>query len=160
MKKLIILVAALVLGSPSFVCAAEPTTTWTTQDTVLQVITLGLLEVDRKQTHWISKNPVIVKGDTYETTNNPDGSSSTIHRVYLKSNSEINPLIGKNASASRINKYFVSVALAHTGVSVLLRKSGTTLFGVPTVTLWQSLVIGVEAAQIGRNYHLGVKLNY
>lgn len=138
MKCFIACVVLLALSAP--VSAAD--TRWTTHDTALQVLTTALLEVDRQQTNWASDHYV-------------RDASGVQHVV-----NEANPILGNQASEGQINTYFATVAAGHAAISYALRKSGWELFGVPAVSLWQSLAIGLETSVIANNYRLGIRMEF
>lgn len=142
----------ILLTSPCF--ASEPQTNWSTQDTVLQLAFVSLLELDREQTVWSSKHPYTYE---YTVTQIPNGVA---FNKYSISHTESNPIIGNNASVGKINGYFASVAIVHTAISYGLRKSGWNLFGVPLVTIWQGVNIGIEGVVVGRNISVGTKFSF
>lgn len=138
MLKIIVLFLVLIVATP----ASAAGTKWTTTDTVLQGITLVLLEVDRRQTIWGSSHYIL---DT----------RGTPHKI-----DETNIILGKHPDKGQINTYFALSAAGHTVVSYLLRKSGWTILGVPAVTAWQSLSIAVEIGAISSNARIGMKVTF
>ena len=156
---LAILFAVLVISSPvnaGEIFTKDAPTKWTNTDTVLQLATLALFEVDRRQTHWIAKNPVLIKG--YGSRNNPDGSVD--FTVSVERHAESNAIIGQNAHKDRIDTYFAIVSVGHTAVSYGLRKAGWSIAGVPAVNIWQSIWIAQEISSVHKNFSAGVKMTW
>lgn len=151
MKRLILV--ALVLLNASVVYADEnistttSTTKWTIGDTISELAFAGLLEIDREQTNWISKHPIIY-------TRHPGRDTTYV------TNNEANFFIGKNASKAKIGTYFGIMGASHAAISYGLRKSGWKVFNVPLVNIWQSVTLTAQAGNDIRNAVLGVKMDY
>lgn len=65
---------------------------------------------------------------------------------------EINPLLGKHPSQDKVIGYFLGGMIAHTAIAMALP---------PTYRrIWQCVFIGIEGLVIGRNYSIGVKLEF
>lgn len=155
MKPVLTAVIILIAVFASPVHATE--TEWVTQDTVMQVVFTILLEVDRRQTHWIARNPATLADAT--TSGSGGGLRSTTTREY-STRHEYNPLIGESASSDKINLYFGAAAIGHAAVSYGLRKTGIKIFHMPAVNIWQGVWIGVESGVIARNISIGVKTTF
>lgn len=106
---------------------------WTTQDYVLEGLTVTSLAVDWRQTSEIHK-------DCYQ-------SGDTIHV-----RTEENTLLGKHPQQSTINQYFLTSAFIHAVIADQL--SGKWRMA------WQMAWIGVEVGTVERNYKLGIRLNF
>ena len=65
---------------------------------------------------------------------------------------EVNPVIGRCPSMSRVNLYFLSTALLHAGVSTLLPKKYRRFFQTSTMVM--------EIGYITNNYNIGLKVNF
>lgn len=99
---------------------------WTTSDTKRQAVYLTLHTIDWAQTRYIAKNP-----DKWR---------------------ELNPLIGEHPSVGRVDGYFATGALLHTGIAYVLPEKWRKGF--------QYVTIGIEAGITARNYHLGIKTSF
>ena len=80
---------------------------WRTEDTVREVVFLGLWFIDTSQGHYIAEHP-----DRY---------------------GEQNVLLGKHPSKATFNQYFIGCALSHLLVSALLPPDERTVFQVATI---------------------------
>lgn len=65
---------------------------------------------------------------------------------------ETNPLIGRHPSLNRVNTYFISAIVGHTLLSYNLTPKNRKRF--------QYATIGLEAAVVGRNYHIGLNAKW
>ena len=106
MKKLLI----LFMLWPSLAFAVDP---WTTQDTVLEGVFLGVLTVDCGQTAY------------------------TVHRI---NGIEENPLYPKRPSIQTIRNYCVLFAVSHVLVSYLLPHKTRTVFQVFSIAIESSVI--------------------
>lgn len=65
---------------------------------------------------------------------------------------EVNPVIGRCPSMSRVNLYFLSTALLHAGTATLLPKKYRRFFQTSTMVM--------EIGYITNNYNIGLKVNF
>lgn len=132
MKKIIISLMFVFVSSSVF--AYDYKNNWSIQDTILQSSLVTLLYIDCQQTKWISKT---------------------------KGHKEANPFLGENPSNKKINLYFISYGILHTGVSYILpsviRIKNQSFY---LRTIWQSIYIGMELNATIYNYKAGVKFNF
>lgn len=127
MKTLLVSALALVLFAPA-AHAAEP---FGPSAYALEAAFVAALAFDRGQTSAI-----------HSFCNGRIGC--TVH--------ETNPLLGRDPSQRKINRYFALGALAHAAVSYSL--SGHTR------TAWQASSLVLEVAVIGRNKRLGLSVRF
>lgn len=65
---------------------------------------------------------------------------------------EMNPLLGKHPSQDKVIGYFLGGMIAHTAFAMALP---------PTYRrIWQYVFIGIEGLVIGRNYSIGVGIDF
>ena len=108
----------LVIYSPLAVAGAEEDQ-WTTQDTVLELVYLGLHIVDWQQTLKIADNP-----DVYH---------------------ERNRLLGPHPSRARVNAHFASLAVIHATVAYFMPRSGRNIFFATTISFEAGVIYGNHA---------------
>jgi hypothetical protein len=65
---------------------------------------------------------------------------------------EENPVLGPHPSRKAINDYFVATIAAHALITNTLPESWRPY--------WQMVWIGIEADQVEKNIHIGIKLNF
>ena len=101
------------------------TSDWTKNDTKRELVYMAFHAADWRQTIHISKHP-------------------TEH-------SEKNKFLGSAPSQGKVNRYFVSTAIAHYAVSKALPRKWRKV--------WQYVTIGFEGGIVAGNYSLGIKIN-
>lgn len=106
-------------------CFAWTPDSWTTQDTILQSAFAVVMIGDWAQTRFITYSP------NYHDTN-----------IFL----------GENASYKKINIYFASCFILHTGIAYILPQNYRTI--------WQTIWITIEGNQIYQNYSIGCKMRF
>ena len=124
MKAIIILVAIL-----SFLVFAQPSQAadkWTKEDIAWQVGYTALHVIDWGQTRYIARHPW-----KYD---------------------ELNPILGKHPSVSKVDKYFAITLVGHTVISHFLPRKYRRI--------WQHVSVGVEAGVVVRNYNAGIRLEF
>ena len=126
-----LLIVLLLLVAPTTASADE----WTKTDTALQTTYAVVHLADWLQTISINKQ---------------DGGSYGKIGEYSIQYVETNPLLGKHPSNDRVNAYFATTLLLHTAISYVLPD--------PYRNIWQTVWIGVEAAQVVRNYNVGIRV--
>ena len=139
---------------------ADEVTDWTITDTIMQVVVTGLLEVDREQTLWISKNPFEITGTKVYTVKD----NLFIGNTY-RPHKESNPIIGYRAHPDRINIYFATAAVGHAAISFALPYIVKACGGSDKVakysrTIWQGTWITAEMHTIGKNIFMGVGMSF
>lgn len=65
---------------------------------------------------------------------------------------ETNPLLGRHPTKDEVDRYFVASALVHTAVAHFLPADNRQLF--------QRFFIGYQAAFVGHNYSIGIKVDF
>ena len=65
---------------------------------------------------------------------------------------EDNKILGRHPTISRVNGYFASAALIHWGISYALPPSARKV--------WQNISIAVEAGKVGRNFEIGIGMDF
>ena len=65
---------------------------------------------------------------------------------------ESNPLIGQNASAGRLNSYFLGVALIHLAITAVLPSNERKY--------WQGITLVVQADTVRHNRLVGIRWNF
>ena len=125
MKKIIFILFFILITSP--LLAHDP---WTTQDTILQTVTIGTIAIDAWQTYTFLYTGDYRKQGYYET----------------------NPILGKYPSKQRFFAYQGSCMILHTTISYILPK--------PYRTFWQFIWIGIESDYIYHNYSCGVRIKF
>lgn len=118
-----IIVSLILLGLANVAVAHDE---WTADDTKRQVAYYVLHTVDWGQTRDIAKNPKMFH--------------------------ELNPIIGEHPTIGRVNGYFVTTALIHTGIAYILPAEWRKGF--------QYVTIGVEAGVTSMNYKTGIRVNF
>lgn len=106
---------------------------WTKSDSVREATYLALHIADWGQTRNI----------VHRSNTGCDGGATCIEK---------NPILGRNPSISRVDTYFAITALAHVAISYALPKVWRQG--------WQYVSIGMEAAVVGHNYSLGLKVDF
>jgi hypothetical protein len=161
MKLIKCLIFALILLSPAVVKASGyEGIEWTTKDTILQGMTILLLEVDREQTKWIAKHPVVKRDATYEM------NGYTVTYTYEAKLYEKNKIVGLQAHNDRVNAYFIASAVGHTAIAYGLPHLVKAMGGSDSLarwsrTAWQAVWIGIEGNVVYKNkYSAGVKLDF
>ncbi len=102
--------------------------TWDTQDTVLQVLVVTSLAIDRHQTRQINSKGFEECG-------------------WARS------WIGSHPSNKEIDTYFAGAAIGHTAISIILPKHWIVgSYDIPVRTIWQSFWFGVEFKTVRDNY--------
>ena len=99
---------------------------WAKKDTALQLTYSILHIVDWKQTRYIAKHP-----ETYY---------------------ERNPILGRHPNIGRVDTYFASTLLLHSGVSYLLSQ--------PYRRYWQCIWIVHEIHTVGNNWKMGIEITF
>lgn len=107
--------------------AVAQSSEWKPIDKALLVGSTAMLVVDWGQTRYIAKHP-----DTYH---------------------ELNPILGKHPSLSRVNAYFSAAIVGNYLIAEYLIPPEAR-------SLYLGVVTGVELAVVGRNKHLGIKLSF
>lgn len=103
---------------------------WDKTDTTMQILFLSALSIDHKQTREIPGNP------------------------YHEECGWAKNWIGRHPSKKKVDLYFLTSAVGHTAVSVILPKRWDVAgIDVPVRTIWQSFWFGVEVGTIGGNYY-------
>lgn len=92
---------------------------WEAEDTLLQGIFITFLILDCNQTY------------------------------YRQGYKEENIILGEYPSNKKVNLYFISYGILHTGIAYILPK--------PYRNYWQLLCIGVESNTVYYNYKIGIK---
>jgi hypothetical protein len=100
--------------------------TWTRGDYIREGVGLAVKTIDWRQTREIAKNP-----DRYW---------------------EINPIIGKHPSTSRVDAYFALTTIGHVLV--------THAIPHPYRPYWQYISIGASTACVVNNYNIGLKIEW
>ncbi len=122
MKKLFI-ISLFVFFVPASASAADK---WTTQNIIMEGTYHIIRAVDWSQTRYIANNP--------------------------KRFHEMNPVIGRNPSISRVNQYFLITAFLHLAISHYLPENYRIA--------WQGATIFVSAGLVRHNYSVGIKLDF
>ncbi len=122
MKKLFI-ISLFVLCIPASTMAADK---WTTQNIIMEGTYHIIRAVDWSQTRYIANNP--------------------------KRFHEMNPVIGRHPTTSKVNQYFLVTAFLHLAISHYLPENYRTA--------WQGMTIFVSAGLVKHNYSVGIKLNF
>ncbi|OEU63371.1 MAG: hypothetical protein BA867_08695 [Desulfobacterales bacterium S5133MH16] len=104
------------------ICYADA---WTKRDTAYQATFMALQVMDWLQTKEIARNPRHI---------------------------ELNPILGKYPSQTKVDLYFLSTTLLHTGVAYVLPQKYRRY--------WQYFFIGTQVGCVVRNYRLGVRLHF
>ncbi len=65
---------------------------------------------------------------------------------------ELNPLLGRHPSRTKVDVYFAGSALAHVAIAAVLPR--------PWRTVWQAAVMGMEIGVVNRNYFAGIKFGF
>lgn len=123
MKKLIVIFTMLLSACGSSCFAFDE---WSKQDIILQGTFLSLMTVDWLQTRTIAKN----------TT-----------KYY-----ENNPILSRHPSTAKVDIYFATSALLHTGITHILPKEYRPY--------WQCTFIAVEIGAISYNVAGGIRINF
>lgn len=122
MKALVSVIVCLMLAG----CATHFGQGWSKADTAREIIWEGLHVVDWGQTRYIAKHP---------------------DKFY-----EINPLIGKHPSTSKVDIYMAGTTLLHPVVSGYLK---------PEYRKWfQYITIGISGGCVINNASIGVKVGW
>lgn len=130
------LIAAL-LGILITICTANAFAaewSWSKEDTIREVVSLGLTVVDYGQTNNIRKHDGMI---------------------------ELNPILGRQPTLNAIKNYFHSVLWVHPLISAAL-PSKAEIFGYqlePRKT-FQWVYIGVEATTTVSNYRGGLRMSF
>ena len=98
---------------------------WTTRDTIIEGAFIGALAVDWAQTRDIRNHPI---------------------------SNETNGFLGTNPSNAQINRYFITCAILHVGISYALP--------IEVRFLWQSVTIAMEIGVTSNNAHLGLRCRW
>ena len=118
---------------------------WTWQNTLLQIGFITLTSIEWKQniemTKWHTKSsyPIIIGEQTY------------VIKHMTKYNYNANPFL-KDASLAKINTYFITYILAHTGITFLLPLKYKPIL--------QLAGIFIEADITLKNYSAGIRFKY
>ncbi len=121
MKKLFIIMLFALCMPVSSVAADK----WTTQNIIMEGTYHILRAVDWSQTRYIARHP--------------------------KRFHEMNPVIGRYPSVSRVDQYFFITTFLHLAISHYLPENYRTV--------WQGMTIFVSAEMVGHNYSVGIKLD-
>lgn len=127
------IIVAFVLAISSTPVAADP---WSKSDITREAVYLALHVADWGQTRNIVRRAT-VGCDGY------DGSTNC---------SERNPILGRNPSIKRVDTYFAVTALAHVAISHALPEEWRKG--------WQYVTIGMQAGAVGRNYSIGLNIDF
>ena len=136
MKKILMVIIVVLVAAN---VQAEEKKWWTWEDTVTQSVYGAFHIMDWAQTNRIARD------DDF---------------------SELNPILGKNASEGRVNTYFAATLIGHTWIAHELedKKKTYNLFGWkfkmnPRKT-WQHIWIVLEAGTVYRNHQIGLKIKF
>jgi hypothetical protein len=130
MRILMTAAIAIMLSTP--VLAAD--WTWSKEDTVREVVGLGLTVIDY--------------GQTMDLATRED-------RV------ELNPILGPHPSRENVRDYFLAVLVLHPLISLAL-PAEADIFGYKAKPrmAWQYFYIGVEVTATASNYNGGLRLKF
>lgn len=120
--KKVIVVFTIILLS-SFTAHADE---WTKEDTYLEITYLAIHIADWGNTLYIADHP-----EDYH---------------------EINPILGRHPSRSRVNNYFMITGLLHPAISYALPQ--------PYRQYWQYATVGIEAGVVGWNLSIGIGFGF
>lgn len=129
-------------GKQAWVKPGQETREWTRSDTIREASYMVLLAADWAQTLYIAANPRRVGW-----LDQP-GPGVWVDGGF----DEANPLIGKNPTRARVNRYFAASALTHLGLSYFLPPKWRRGFQYATITL--------QAVVVGRNAAMGIKMKF
>lgn len=78
--------------------------------------------------------------------------NQTMQFTQKKTHYEDNKLLGEYPSRSRVNNYFLGLAVLHVAVAMTLPK--------PYRTMWQGTFIGIEGYCVRHNYRAGIRVSF
>ncbi len=143
MKKLFMIVL-FVFFIPSPSVAADK---WTKQNIIMEGMYQLLHFIDWSQTRYIAKSP----SSSRRIIDFVDWEKKKYVFKYPKPFSEMNPVIGRHPSVSRVDQYFLITTFLHLAISHYLPENYRVA--------WQGMTIFVSGGMVGHNYSVGIKLD-
>ncbi len=136
-----VITAALVFLSIAPIARAQDRAPWTGADTALEASFAALMLADWAQTRQIARNPGA--GVRYV----PGVGWRDYPGVH-----EINPILGREPSATAVNAYFAGLTAAHAVAARWIPR--------PWRTAWQVVPMAIEAGVVGHNLGAGFAFRF